>query len=350
LGILLFQNGYPYDTWQTNGNPYDTCKTKVRILSIDGGGIRGLIPALILGEIERLTEKPVSSLFDLIAGTSTGGILALALCVPNRNGEGPAHSASDVAQFYIDDGPLIFSRSLKYKLASVNGLLRSHYPSKPIEQVLEKFYGGSRLKDSLTSLLIPSYELRQRTPFFFRSSMAKVRADYDYPMHIVARSTSAAPTYFSPTEIANTSSASSYLLVDGGVFANNPAACALVEAKVQFPHASEITLVSLGTGTRAGGSTPNGSSTWGVAQWARPILNTVLDGVSSTVHYQLSQLLPPHQDGTARYYRFQPMLAGHCVDLDDTSPAHMTQLKQTATNTIEQNHRQLETLCRELTS
>jgi hypothetical protein len=180
--------------------------------------------------------------------------------------------------------------------------------------------------------------------------MAKVRADYDYPMHIVARSTSAAPTYFSPTEIANTSSASSYLLVDGGVFANNPAACALVEAKVQFPHASEITLVSLGTGTRAGGSTPNGSSTWGVAQWARPILNTVLDGVSSTVHYQLSQLLPPHQDGTARYYRFQPMLAGHCVDLDDTSPAHMTQLKQTATNTIEQNHRQLETLCRELTS
>src|SRR4051812_14409942 len=135
-----------------------TQKAKIRILSIDGGGIRGLIPALILNEIERLTAKPVSSLFDLIAGTSTGGILALALCVPNRNGDGPAHSASDVAQFYENDGPMIFSRSLRYTLLSLNGLLRSRYPSKAMEQVLERFYGGSRLKDALTSLLVPSYE------------------------------------------------------------------------------------------------------------------------------------------------------------------------------------------------
>ena len=223
--------------------------------------------------------------------------------------------------------------------------MRSRYPDGPIEALLAEFFGESRLKEAVAPVFIPSYELGRRTPFFFRSTMENRDAGYDYPMHVVARSTSAAPTYFPPETIPVAGTNENYVLIDGGVFANNPAACALVEAKVQFSNACDFTVVSLGTGAAYEKPLMTSACDWGIARWARPILDTVLDGVSSTVDYQLSQLLQPHQDGTQRYFRIQPAIGAANQALDNAGRSNLQELKATAAKTIEEKSRELDDLC-----
>jgi patatin-like phospholipase/acyl hydrolase len=321
----------------------------IRILSIDGGGIRGIVPAGILAEIERRTAKPISTLFDLLAGTSTGGILVLAMVRPD-GAKQAAHSANDMIEFYERLGPAIFSKSLAQFLGSADGLIRSKYSDGPIENALQDFFGSSRLSDALTSVFVPSYELRQRTPFFFRSVRAKQDPEFDYPMHTVARSTSAAPTYFPPESISTPGTNQNYVMIDGGVFANNPAACALVEARVQFPQAEDFTLVSLGTGALKEPSLMTTTRNWGMAQWARPILDTVLDGVSSTVDYQMAQLLGAREDGTQRYYRFQPALSSSGQTMDNAAPEALKALQAITASLVEQRSSDIDGLCERLVS
>ena len=327
----------------------DTTGTRpIRVLSIDGGGIRGIIPARILNELEQRTGKPVSALFDIMAGSSTGGILVLGLTKPTGNTRQPAHSAAGMMEFYRQLGPVIFSTSLRHRLTSLNGLVRSRYPDRTVENALADFFGDARLKDAITSVFIPSYEIERHTPFFFRSTMAQKRPDYDFPMHVVARSTSAAPTYFPPERIPIPGTSDYHALIDGGVFANNPAACAYVETRVNYSNAADITLVSLG----AGKSNPPVSLTkaedWGVAQWARPILDTVLDGVSSTVEYQLRSLLPARPDGTDRYFRLQTTLNERNSSLDNATRENLEALRTQADRLVEERSYEIDRICEAL--
>lgn len=332
----------------TNSSGSD--RKHVRILSIDGGGIRGIIPAEILAELEKRTGTQTSALFDLIAGTSTGGILALALCQPGDTSGKPAHSGAEMIDFYRRLGPVIFGRTWLHFLQSADGLIRSRYSDKPIDTTLQNFFGQSRLSESLTSIFVPSYELKQRTPFFFRSVRARQDPEYDYPMYTVARATSAAPTYFPPEGISCATTSQHYVLIDGGVFANNPAACALVEARVQFPEADRFTLVSLGTGAPRETALMGAPENWGLAQWARPILDTVLDGVSRTVDYQVSQVLPDQPDGTKAYYRFQPALTSPGQTLDNARLETMNALSNLAALTVKERSRDIDALCKQLFS
>jgi hypothetical protein len=247
--------------------------------------------------------------------------------------------------FYEELGPVIFDKNWIQFLRSMNGLVHSKYSDKPIENALETFFGNVNLSEAITSVFIPSYELTQRTPFFFRSLKAKQDPAYDFPMRIVARSTSAAPTYFPPEAISVAGTNDKYLLVDGGVFANNPAACALVEARVQFPQATEFTLVSLGTGTLREAPLMGTPENWGLAQWSRPILDTVLNGVSSTVDYQMSQLLGRRSDGTRGYFRIQAELTSSHQTLDSASPAAIRDLRAVAAAAVERHGREIDQLC-----
>src|SRR5690348_4348734 len=138
-------------------------KINIRVLSIDGGGVRGIVPAALLAEIERRTRKPISALFDLLAGTSTGGILVLGATKPQTGSNAPAHGAEELVEFYEQLGPKIFSRPLPHRLTSGDGLVRSRYPDGPIESVLADFFGESRLKEAIAPVFIPSYELGRRT-------------------------------------------------------------------------------------------------------------------------------------------------------------------------------------------
>lgn len=324
----------------------------IKILSLNGGGIRGLIPAVILTEIERRTKRPISSLFDLIAGTSTGGILALGLARPG-NGK-PRFSAADLARLYEDKGSSIFSHPLCHEIRSLNGLIEERYPSNGIETVLEEYFGASKLSESLTNLFITSYEIERRDPFFFRTTKARSDKAYDYLMKDVARATSAAPTYFAAAKVRSEKQAFGkdrldyYALVDGGVFANNPGMCAFVEAKtdemLNKQGKDDYLMVSVGTGQLTRSLPYTSVKDWGILQWAKPVLNVVFDGVSDTIDYQLRQLLPED-----KYYRFQVSLEilGN-DDMDDTSEQNLHELKAIAEKLISEKSETIDHLCKQL--
>ena len=319
----------------------------VKILSIDGGGIRGIIPATVLTEIERRTGARIGELFDLIAGTSTGGILALGLVKPDSSGR-PQYTAADLAELYEREGHRIFERSLWHEIVAMDNLLDEKYPVAGLEAVLEQYFGEARLRDAVTEVLVPSYELETREPWFFARHKARADAAYDFPMRYVARATSAAPTYFEPLELTVTKPPGAF--VDGGVFANNPTMCGYVEAKELHPEADDVLVVSVGTGEYTRPIRYAEAKDWGLARWAKPILDVVFDGVSKTVDHQMGLLCRDSDGGDPRYYRIQTELDRGSDDMDNTTPANLAALKEKAHELIDSVSSSLDTLCRELTA
>lgn len=348
---------------------------KFRILSIDGGGIRGIIPAMVLAEIERRTGKPVCELFDLIAGTSTGGILALGLTKPRPDDlSRPQYAAKDLLRLYETEGHRIFSTSLLHRMFSLGNILDKKYLSEPFDEVLAEFFGEAKLSEALTPVIIPSYEIELRTAFFFKSQNAKgkttppgkKREDYDFLMRDVARATSSAPTYFEPEliregllpECINKEGADdapveedAYTLIDGGTYANNPAMCAVAEAisATKFKcNLSDLFMVSLGTGEQKRPINYREAKGWGVLGWAQPILSVVFHGVSDTVNYQTNLILN-EQGGRKRHHRLQIQLdKGNGISLDDTRPAAIQFLKEVAKTLIDTRDEEIDVICREL--
>jgi uncharacterized protein len=288
----------------------------VRVLAIDGGGIRGLIPALVLAELERRAGRRVFELFDLIAGTSTGGILACALCGPDPL------PAEEVAGIYEEEGPAIFDRSVWQRIRSAEGLLDEKYDSTELDRVLERFLGGKRLAEARPDLIVPTYDMSQPGPYFFKSRKARERPAEDFPLTVVARATSAAPTYFEPLPVRERA------LVDGGVFAVNPAMTAFAEA-LRFEPGADVVLLSLGTGQRTRKRRFADVDDWGLVEWARPILDVVFDGSSDAVDYQMRHIL-----GEDRYWRLQVELTSASDDLDDASPENLRRLREHAEELI----------------
>ena len=164
----------------------------MKVLAIDGGGIRGLIPALVLAEIERRTGRRTAEMFDLIAGTSTGGILACALSRRGDDGH-PMYSAEDLSQLYISEGPKIFDRSLVKEVTSAGGLLDEKYDDAGLNAALETYLGDIRLKEVLADVMLTAYDIHDRFAFFFRSARARVDDEYDFSLTEAARASSAAP-------------------------------------------------------------------------------------------------------------------------------------------------------------
>ena len=305
----------------------------MRVLAIDGGGIRGLIPALVLAELERRAGRRTFELFDLIAGTSTGGILACALCAPD-----PLR-AEELVGLYEDEGPKIFDRGVFQRIRSAEGLLDEKYDADALDAALERFLSNKRLSEAQPDLIVPAYNMSEPGPYFFKTRKARESPGVDdFPLSVVARATSAAPTYFEPLEVNNAA------FVDGGVFAVNPAMSAFAEV-MRFQPTAEVLLLSLGTGERTRKRTFDEVKDWGLVEWAKPILDVVFDGVSDAVDYQLRHALP---DG--RYWRLQTELDLASDDLDDATELNLELLRRQAEELIESRSADLDEIVRALLS
>jgi predicted acylesterase/phospholipase RssA len=319
----------------------------ITVLALDGGGIRGVIPARVVEALERRTGMPTCSLFDLIAGTSTGGIIALGLTKPEK-GSKPRYSATDLVDLYRTEGPRIFQRDLAHTLLTLGGLAGPKYPGSTIESVLKSYFGETHITEALTSVLVTSYDTAAATPYFFKSyrqtsssAFDGAQNDDDYLMWQAARSTSAAPTYFPPFRLKpiDTSAADKSLL-DGGVFANSPAMCALADAYKIFRGTDlPYLVVSIGTGNDDLRLVYQDVKWRGLLRWAIPILKIVFDGVSDTVDYQAAEMAD-------EYYRFQEEAIG--VQLDDASPETIQRLLADADDLISRNDTTLTALAKVL--
>ncbi|MBN8969986.1 CBASS cGAMP-activated phospholipase [Afipia sp. TerB] len=218
---------------------------RFRILSIDGGGIKGLFPATILSELEQryLGGDSIAGYFDLIVGTSTGGILALGL--------GAGLKASELAHLYICRGPEIFPEPTDSTIDRIRAwwsgkrhFLYRRYEREPLEKMLRDILGKKTFGESIVRLCIPAFEGRHSEVFVFKTPHhPDYKCDRFDSMVKVALSASAAPTFFRPLEHNH------YTLIDGGVWANNPAMLAVIEAMICFDiDRSQIDLFSIGCG------------------------------------------------------------------------------------------------------
>ncbi len=256
-----------------------------RILTLDGGGIRGLLSAVLMDELDRRHPDWLSRV-DMIAGTSTGGILALALA----NGMQPAK----LAELYYELGPIIFKDNLLDDVRDLGRMIGADYATKNLRGELEKIFADTRLQDLNKRVLITAFDLdneaetakeRSWKPKFFHNFPGE---DSDGERHAaaVALYTSAAPTYFPSVD--------GY--IDGGVVANHPGMVALSQtqdrrSEIQDrPRIDEIRLLSIGTGevlSHIKGPIHN----WGLVQWAKPLLNLMLDALSGVPDFQCRQIL-----------------------------------------------------------
>jgi patatin-like phospholipase/acyl hydrolase len=308
-----------------------------RILSIDGGGIRGIIPGQILVHLEKklqeLENKPSAKLadyFDMIAGTSTGGILTCIYLTPGDNNK-PRFSAEEAVDLYMDRGDEIFDISIWQKIKSVGGLTDEKYSAKELEKALEYYLGDLKLSQLLKPCLITSYDIRNRKSHFFTQHDA-TDDKVDYYVKDVARATSAAPTYFEVAKVVNLAN-TPIPLVDGGLFANNPTLCAYAEARnIKFgtsrnkPTAKDMFILSVGTGSVEKPYYYQNAKDWGMVEWIKPVIDIMMSGVSETVDYQLKQIFKA-VDKTDQYVRFEPSLGAANSEMDDASIENLHALK-----------------------
>jgi patatin-like phospholipase/acyl hydrolase len=287
----------------------------MKVLAIDGGGIRGLIPALVLAEIEQRTGRPISSLFDLVAGTSTGAILACGLTRPQPM------SAEQLAAIYEEEGPQIFDASLLKQVSSLGGLIDERYDSSGLVTSLRRHLGDTRLADAVTDILITVYDLEARQAL-------ELRRDDDVSMVAAAHASSAAPTFFEPVRLGTRT------LIDGGVFAINPAVLAYAEAGGKLD-----VLASLGTGEQTRPLPYDQVKDWGQIEWARPILDVVFDGSADAVDTVLERLIDD------AYFRLQTRLDEASDDLDDASPENLAALRREAEQLIAERSADIDRLC-----
>ena len=311
----------------------------IRVLSIDGGGIRGIIPARVLAELEAIAGQPICQLFDVIVGTSIGGIAAMALALPRENGT--PDSAAEIGEFYVEHGPLIFPKTtlsfprtredLKELIARVGMQAamfgsnpdagNARYSPAPLEQALGEQFGDSRLSEAIRPVFVTAYDVTLGRPALFSS-----KTD-DLLMRDVARATSAAPTVFPPKQLPG-GDGTEHIYIDGGVFANNPAMVGYAEAmELAGWHGlriKAIQLVSIGTGIAKPERT--GYDQFTEQSWlhlAEDMFQAGDRGRSFLDDALLRNLLGDH------YHRFQPMLPTD-IPMDDASIEVMVALRHIA--------------------
>jgi patatin-like phospholipase/acyl hydrolase len=345
-----------------------TANPKYKILAIDGGGIRGIIPALILAEIEKRTQKPIFSLFDLIAGTSSGGILALGLTKPRLTSElsedlsAAQYSAEELVQIFLEYGCEIFYEPFFEKiLGQIEDIfLQPKYSSNGREEIFRQYFGDTPLEKNLKEVFVTSYDIEQRIPIFFTNKLEKQQTESrkfrklcgGFTLTDAALATSATPTYFAPHRIPSSHNTNSfYTLVDGGLVANNPANLAIVEAQIsrqqnkQVLNTEDILVLSLGTGSLTSVYPYNEVKNWGLLQWGRPLLNIVFDGGSEVVAGELERLFESNNKETKSYYRFQTFLTGELEEIDNAKPENLRELQVIAHRLIAEKSQEIDDLC-----
>ena len=233
-----------------------------RILCIDGGGIKGAFPASFLAAVEDSVDGHVADYFDLITGTSTGGILALGL--------GLRIPARELLSFYEQKGPKIFAGNRFAR--GIRSAFRAKYDRMALEVALKDVFGNHKLGESKTRLVVPSTNIETGEVHVFKTAHhPRLKMDFKKSMADVAMATSAAPSFFPIYTRRHEVS-----LIDGGVWANNPIAVASVEALSVLEWSKPLEILSLGCTSAPLNINPNKRTGLGKIYWSRHVIDLFL--------------------------------------------------------------------------
>jgi patatin-like phospholipase/acyl hydrolase len=323
----------------------------VFLLSIDGGGVLGLMALHALTYIEKEMQRPISSLFDAIAGVSVGGIIALGLTTPDSNKSSPAYSAQQLSSLFIDNARHIFQRRPIQRLAHrlpllglLDYLFFSKYSAQPARTLYKQWFNNCALSHALTQTIIPAYNISgsiakgPRIKIFdsweILEKKGKSLESRDFPMHDIALATSAAPTYFPPHRMhhlngQHQSIQSNDYFIDGGVAINDPTVLAYARLRKRYPH-SPIHTVSLGVGTsnHVYGNILKHSAP-GALPWALKI-GDLLVSPQLSVYKKLLHHLQKGAPPPGGYWRIQSLSPSDRSRLDDTSHQNFNTIMRTS--------------------
>lgn len=341
------------------------------ILCLDGGGMRGVIPATILDQIEAQLRKmgddrPLYSHFDLVSGTSTGGLIALALTGETTEGsllatrqipskeisaepEGsrpkrmtlysdPGPDIKRIVDIYLKYGRIIFPRSSSlFQLNMINQLFTHKYDDISFNQLLFDIFGERKIGQALTPTMVVTYDYGNDRPYIISSYDTP-----DIPLRTAARATSAAPTYFSPTTITDPKMNRIISLIDGGVVANNPVLYAYKEAKRLYPEAKRFHVLSLSTSSAPYRLDPDRTGS-GVISWLDPAKGAPIYRLYASSQMRTSNEIAS-AIGDMEYLRIHGELKQK-VKLDETDPVILSNMIKTAERIYHEHEQQLVEFC-----
>ncbi len=278
----------------------------MKVLSIDGGGVRGIIAAYILAEFEKEIGKPCNEVFDVISGSSTGSILACALAA--------GFPARDIVSMYMKMAKRIFPSFFPRVTNRISrtfsqGFSAPKYDNKFLVEVLKEVFGDKTIGELPVTLVIPTYNLFDEEDFIIKNNKHPHK---DIKIWEVCVASSAAPSVFSSWELDDT-----HILIDGGITANNPVLCAVAEAISQSGCSSkDVEVVSIGTGKYrdANSTLYKKSDKMGLLEWISSLIGIILDGSSESTKYIAKRIL--HKD---KYFRLQAKISKDLSTIDKTS-------------------------------
>ncbi|MEM1192574.1 MAG: patatin-like phospholipase family protein [Pseudomonadota bacterium] len=343
------------------------------VLSIDGGGVRGLVAAVLLDVLEGEVRKagydgPISDCFDVIAGTSTGAIIAAGLAAPDRDAaQGarskpstrtrPLLSPSRLRDLYRRDSRRIFPpRALPFipVLGAIRQLFGPLYSPKPLARILDEMFEDLDFINPRRNLLITAYSLDPRDVVFFRGGPHTPPGDPlctgTVRLADAVLGAAAAPTFFPPHVVINRRTGRRRTFIDGAVFINDPAIAGFAEALRLFPD-DDVRVVSIGTGRIVEPISFETARRWGFFGWINPggrirtpLLSTIFDGQARAVNSHMTKLLGD------RYQRFDyDLTRGYGAPvIDDSSPANIRALETGALKMAEEMRARLAELARRL--
>uniref|UniRef100_A0A0E0LVY3 Patatin n=1 Tax=Oryza punctata TaxID=4537 RepID=A0A0E0LVY3_ORYPU len=343
----------------------------VTVLSIDGGGVRGIIPATILAFLEKELQKldgpnaRIADYFDVVAGTSTGGLLTAMLTAPDKNkNDRPLFAADELAKFYIEHSPKIFPQK-NWVLSKIAGTLRMvsgpKYDGKYLHSLLREKLGDTRLDKALTNVVIPTFDIANLQPTIFSKFELKYKPLKNALLSDISISTSAAPTFF-PAHYFETKDDNGqkreFNLVDGGVAANNPTLCAMSQVSkyiiledkedcdfypVKPAEYGKFMVISIGCGSNHDQNyKAKDAAKWGIFNWlikggSAPIIDMFTSASADMVDIHLCVLFRALRC-EKNYLRIQyDQLTGSAGSIDDCSKENMDNLVKIGEKLLDKN-------------
>ncbi|XP_009612649.1 patatin-like protein 2 [Nicotiana tomentosiformis] len=337
-----------------------TCGNLITILSIDGGGIRGLIPGTILEFLESQlqaldgVDARLADYFDVIAGTSTGGLVTAMLAAPNKD-KRPLFAAKDIKPFYLEHGPRIFPQNTMnwFGIGTITNMWKlatgPKYAGKYLHKVIKEKLGGTHLHETLTNVVIPTFDIKNMQPTIFSSYEARKNPLMDAKLSDICISTSAAPTYLPAHQFQTQDRDGNFHefnLIDGAIAANNPTLIATSEVTKQiyaenpdfFPikpsDHGRFLVISIGTGSAKLEHKFNAkmAAKWGILGWltnggSNPIIDVFTQGGDDMVDYYISVAFQALRSDEDHYLRIQDdTLSGTDSSVDIATKENMAKL------------------------
>ena len=335
------------------------------ILSMDGGGIRGIVPAAVLAYLENRIQEMMNdnrirlvNLVDFVAGTSTGSIIGGLMLIPGTVKNQyvvPMYTMWEIVQMYFEFGGAVFKKNdLWYYIRTMWGLLGPKFPERNIETPLLQYMDHYKLKDLLKPCMFSGYDIDKRKAIFYTNS--DERQEYaDYYLKDVVRGSTSIPSIFSPAYFNEGININT--IVDGGTFANNPSLAAYIEVsktifkgenKPKKHSVKDVLVISLGTGSYSKKPyTFSKTKRWGKAQWIVPALDVMTSSHSEVTNYEMEKIFAAN-DSSQNYIRLNPPIVLGSTNALDASKENLSKLLKDAQNYTKENKEMLDDLAQKI--